>query len=507
MSFEPVFEEIKTEEKLALKRSQAVVEARLVPPDGITVKKVLSVSCDSSVGAAEVFAGEARYNGKVDFTVLYVGSDGETSVMETRAEFTDKIVDERITGRINPFFLSGILDVDASKSTETEIRPACVVEIVLMGDEEREAECLSACSAEVYTKEEKIEYLKSVSSGKKTVTVKSSCENVGIEKLLKSRVSPIIKKISAFTDAILVEGEVITTLVGTGSNGSLCEKVFRTEFSEEFEAPDARSGDHAIACVSAASLSVRGISEDGAVTYETETELNFGWTVFTGVTVGVVTDTFCMRKETVMTRTSAEICKKMSYATFTETVSGNVTLDIGNPPVDNILCFDAVRVNVTGCYAQDGRITVEGILSGCVVYYSDEADEDCSVTVEIPFSVTENADVNENCTLFVNACVCERSLRARRANEITVKAEVFFGAVIGEMSRCAYISGLSEGAEKEVNTAALTVHMAAKGEGLWDVAKSTGFSPEEITAQNPDITLPFKGGERILMYRNVNSDN
>ena len=53
------------------------------------------------------------------------------------------------------------------------------------------------------------------------------------------------------------------------------------------------------------------------------------------------------------------------------------------------------------------------------------------------------------------------------------------------------------------NTAAVSVHIAIAGEGLWDIAKKTGCSPEEIMADNPALELPLKGGERILVYRNI----
>ena len=57
--------------------------------------------------------------------------------------------------------------------------------------------------------------------------------------------------------------------------------------------------------------------------------------------------------------------------------------------------------------------------------------------------------------------------------------------------------------EKSENSAALTVHLAAKGEGIWEVAKSAGCPPDDIMRQNPDLTLPLQGGERILIYRSV----
>ena len=73
-----------------------------------------------------------------------------------------------------------------------------------------------------------------------------------------------------------------------------------------------------------------------------------------------------------------------------------------------------------------------------------------------------------------------------------------------------YLAGLAanrreigENGEKSENSAALTVHLAAKGEGIWEVAKSAGCPPDDIMRQNPALTLPLQGGERILIYRSV----
>ena len=76
MAFEPVFEVVKINSKRRLAKTQAVVEAKLLPAPNTVIARVLSITADSVIGASEVFTGEIRYNGRVNFKVLFVDVDG-----------------------------------------------------------------------------------------------------------------------------------------------------------------------------------------------------------------------------------------------------------------------------------------------------------------------------------------------------------------------------------------------------------------------------------------------
>lgn len=136
-------------------------------PDGTEVKKVLSVSAECYAATTEVFAGEARFSGTCSVLVVYEDKNGEKGTLSTDAEFSDRLTDERINGKINPFLYAAVIDTDASESTETEICPSIVVEITLVGSVEKQIDYLASCAPGVYTKEEKTEYLKSVACAKK----------------------------------------------------------------------------------------------------------------------------------------------------------------------------------------------------------------------------------------------------------------------------------------------------------------------------------------------------
>ena len=56
---------------------------------------------------------------------------------------------------------------------------------------------------------------------------------------------------------------------------------------------------------------------------------------------------------------------------------------------------------------------------------------------------------------------------------------------------------------RELPSSAISIHIAKSGETLWDVAKALGSTPELVMLQNPDITLPLSGGERVIVYRHL----
>ncbi len=507
MAFEPVYDEIKTEERNWLCRSQAVVEAKMIPSPDVSIAKVLSVECKSSISAAEVFAGEARYNGKVDFSALFLDGNGVPRVMEYQAEFTDKITDEKINGGIKPCFTASVLDVDIASAGSNEIKPACVVEITLVADCSKQIKCLTSCGESVYAKNDKTDYFKLVCSERKIVTVTDSVANVKFERILKSGGVAVIKRVSALNDSIMIEGELITRLIGVREDGTLGEQTFTSPIGEELPAAEARSGDEVTVLVGEVKTLTRVVTEENSTTAETESAFEISYAVYSRRSVDMITDMFSTKKETVCRVENKDVCGGMNDSRFCETIGGNVTLDVSSPPVDGVLCADAFKASVTSVSAGENRITVEGIVSGNIVYYSAEAASACSVGVEIPFSVTENCDVAEDYSVNASACVSDVKVRARRDSEIEIKAEVCFSTYSYCKKVVPCIVECSEGKEKPCEGSAITVRVASKGESLWDIAKATGTAPERIIAQNPDTALPLSGGERILIYRNLSDEN
>ena len=144
MAFEPVYDVVRLSSRKKVASAQAVTEARLLPAPGTVIARVLSITATSKVGASEVFAGEARYGGRVDFTVLFVDVDGKNHSITHSAEFSDKIESPLVTADMKADFTSEVLDTDVVNVSSGEIKLAAVVEIRLDADESVEIRSLSA---------------------------------------------------------------------------------------------------------------------------------------------------------------------------------------------------------------------------------------------------------------------------------------------------------------------------------------------------------------------------
>ena len=55
--------------------------------------------------------------------------------------------------------------------------------------------------------------------------------------------------------------------------------------------------------------------------------------------------------------------------------------------------------------------------------------------------------------------------------------------------------------EKVKNDAVISVYLVGEGETLFDCAKALGSDEEELLALNPELDLPLKVGDKVLLYR------
>ena len=63
------------------------------------------------------------------------------------------------------------------------------------------------------------------------------------------------------------------------------------------------------------------------------------------------------------------------------------------------------------------------------------------------------------------------------------------------------VEDMEEGAAKEDDNIAISLYIAKEGESLWDVAKMLSTDEKTLMQLNPDIKLPLRSGDKILLYR------
>lgn len=502
MAFEPVYDVVRLSSRKKVASAQAVTEARLLPAPGTVIARVLSITATSKVGASEVFAGEARYGGRVDFTVLFVDVDGKNHSITHSAEFSDKIESPLVTADMKADFTSEVLDTDVVNVSSGEIKLAAVVEIRLDADESVEIRYLSSGGAGVYGSGEELEYSVYKAGGTGTANLSSTIADVKIVDILACEYRAIVTTRTAGMDSVTINGLIIGDILGETEDGLAAS--YRTEipFSEEFAADGASAGDIVIAraCVSG---TPRIETDDDGSAIISDYKLTIVYAVYGEAKTEVVSDVFSATHELLVTSESATVCKPRLNTTVTDRVEGSVMLEVNMPIADNILGMTAQRVTVTNAAAAaDDEMLVEGVVGGNVIYYCAEANSENSVAVELPFSLKVAVPgLKEDDEVYARGEVISASLKIRRGNEIDVRAEVAFEVCAAASSTKCVITELTEGEARIIPTAAISVHVARPGESLWDVAKATGTTPEAVMAQNPDLELPLKGGERVIVYR------
>lgn len=65
------------------------------------------------------------------------------------------------------------------------------------------------------------------------------------------------------------------------------------------------------------------------------------------------------------------------------------------------------------------------------------------------------------------------------------------------------IKSLQEGEDKKVNTSAISVYVASRGDTLWDISKRLGVCEDDVLRTNKDLVFPLSGDERIVIYREL----
>ena len=503
MAFEPVFEMTKIESLKRLCSSQAVVEAKLLPSSGATIAKVLSIATDCVVSPSEVFAGEARYNGRVCFRVVFADGEGLNHSMDYNADFTDKLTCDKIVAGIRPVLSASILDTDVVSADEREIRLACVVEVNLDANIAESVNVLTSGGENIYTHDEKIEYTSLAWEGTDNFEVGDSMADVKCKEILLAEPRVILSSVRAGLDSVTVQGKVVCDLCCEDADGLIMSYRQTTPFAQEISAQGVKDEDFAIGYVSLLShkVALEESDESSSVTFEYSVSVTAK--AFSTRSVNAIVDAFSVTHELLLAGQSLEICRGTLCETFSDRVDGSVTLDINMPIADNILAVTGAKLNIASATAKDSKIVFEGVASCNVIYYGAEEGTSNCVAVELPFSLERAAQVNDGDVVLARGIITCVSAKIRRGNEIDIKADIEIETCVRSGDTKYVITELQLGEERELPTSAFSIHVAKSGETLWDVAKSLGTTPEIILTQNPKLSLPLSGGERVIAYRNL----
>ncbi len=499
MANEPIYDVASFDCKNKLCSAQTALETRLLPMGGVSISKVLSYSAESFVTATDVFTGEVRVSGRVTFKVLFLDGEGNVRAMDTTAEFTDKITDDAITGT-RPEVLSRILDIDIISLGTDEIKLAVIIEMDLFDNTSTRVKFLQYGGEDVYTQEDRITYTKLVSRVKDSFSLSDEVSVEG-DKILLVEPTIITLKATAGIDNVLVEGEVITNII-TEKEGELYFYRVLTPFANECVAEDCRNGYYAEATTQLKNIKAMLMMDEETAAATLDFEIEANGFVYTDDVVNPISDAFSITNEISLTTAEFPVITNKQQKTVFEKVEGSVTLDNDMPIADRIIACCGNKLTIANSYIADDRLVLEGTVKTAIIYYSAETGTKNSVDAELPFSITTMENLGGTIIAAFGE-VSEVIAKIRRGNEIDIKAEIAVTVLTVDTTQAKMVTDLQIGQPIEIPSAAISLHITRPKESLWDVAKALKTTPEMILLQNPDLELPLKGGERVIIYRQL----
>lgn len=478
---------IKSDELLCIARGQAVVEARQQSNDC----KILSASAWAVTTPNEIFAGEIRYIGKVTFDCLVL-VDNAIECITTVAEFSDKITAPEIYAGMNVTLIPEVINVEAT-TDGGGIKLVAVVDTTAMALLSHEYSCLSVPDEGIYAEKRGIEYATACAQIAETVYVTDSVAAGSAADVLCAKSRVAVSGVDVAADEIKVNGTVHTDVVLRMDDGTVSGIKIATPFVKSVTSPGIADGD--TACATANVVEVSATCVDGRI--ETSTTLSLSAVVFGGRSAEAVVDVFCSDYEIEPASVSLDAMRIEPVKIVTDTVDGQVSIPSDKPAADNVACITGVFVTLSDVKTE-GKITVEGLVGGDIVYYNAEHNTYDSLAFRLPFSLPLSVHTDMK-NIRATATVTDINVRVRRESVFDIKAEVAFALEMTDKSKCTAIENVKLGEMLPRPDATVIVHIARPGETLWQAAKALGCSPDSVEKQNA-CSAPYAGGERLVNF-------
>jgi len=315
-------------------------------------------------------------------------------------------------------------------------------------------------------------------------------------KVLLAERQAVVSYIRWDEDVVSVFGNIYTSVTYQRDIDDLDCIIVDTPFEEEILAKGVDKS-----CLATAVARVKNtrlhteLSESEKIngfTLEMQTEVSTS--VCCEKTLGVVTDAFSHEYETDVYSSAYDCISSQKYTTHFCKVDGSIDAE----EVEEVLCVTNARAIVVGCTPVDDKVSIEGLLTGTVIYGYD--DKMSSLPFDIPFVTLASQACNFACEV-ANTAIAKISARKTRGS-INIEAGLKFGINYFDSKKVRAVDNVVL-LEPRQNDCAIEVLVGKKGMTEWDMQKYLGMSKEDIYACNPGITLPLKEDKNVIIYRKI----
>lgn len=460
-------------------------------PRGVDgVMRVLSLSVDGKALSHAVNDGFVDVNGRAEFKLIYLDLDSAVCSANYNADFSvrldgdvtreDKVdvcikVVEWSVSSSDALTISAVVKVDGNVTKTMPLN-------ILTGAED------SFVTTDILT----IPTLVATTSYSFPVDEETTVHEV--QKVLSLDTKCSLTSAKA-TDKVLDLSVDTVAIVTYLEDGIIRTATFNVASAESVSIEDLCEGDivKVTPYVKSGRIVLHGVTGENILRFEGEIGVNIDATRLEEIEA--VKDIFSLTHHTTTTNENTALTYFVGSGYYTEKIQGETTLPRGEDTA--LIGVPANTVFIAKTLCDDG-LTVEGVATTEIIYSS--GDELYSARAEIPYSVRLDGDFSD--TVKARATVIDSSVKIK-GDKAEITLTIAFNTKCYVTDQINYISAVELGEEREVNRSGLSIYVANDGDTPWDVCKALTATPEQILAQNPNVTYPLKYGDKIIYFRRI----
>lgn len=468
------------------------------------VVKILSVSSCFYVDNNELLMGEINYSGNLLTNVIYLKDDGCMEELQASTTFNGKFENAKINVNGAIRLIPNVISSEIEKINNDLARVKTTIEISFHNLENQDIQIYAGGDDDIFVMQSEIPLQNFINKNCSTFTQPIILDSkLPIDKVLSVYTGAIINKVNSLDSLIIFEGQIFArALVTTNEERPLLIALSNFEnFREEIEDGNAKKDSliEAYTQVVCENVESKIMEENNSV--EISVPVKICYEIYENKNVTVITDAYATKNEIALTTSGFQSTEILGNENFDFKIDGNVTLDESLPRIDKILAVDGSYITLTNVAYENRELLLEGILHTTIIYLNDNENTINSIEAEIPFSQTERTSIDDqDLNVKVETILYDVDAIAKRGREIFIDGKIKVGAWFNKTVPNAVISDIVRGESIETSTSAIEIYYATPGQTIWDIAKDLKVSQDVIKAQNPNLTEPLSGGEKVIYY-------
>ena len=466
--------------------NQSLIECRFPGAEMATVLAVQARVVESECVCVD---GEVKYNGKLLLGVVYEDVNKHICRAERGAEFFHKASNELITPAC---FAKGVFNAwhTSSRREGASAYVSVVVGARIQIYTQAEAEYLSGGEGVILKKEGQPFVQVSAVSG--AIEETDDFEMRGVVDVLLHEEKAWVTACKARLGEIEIEGEICYDVCTLKEDGGVdrYEKILPVKMSLPCEEAQIGDGAKAALEVRNASVSVTIGEEEDKAEIAFSCSVHADCILYKKEWVEMATDAFCPTQKLALTYKN-EVGRYLTEQKIEQTrVAGTAAVGFAEEGWSLYCVFlPTVELSKKGS-------TTEGVLEATALLKSTEGGYKVT-TLSLPFALDLPLQKEEEASCVVTGL----SVKNFGKDGAQVEGLLQTSVCVFEKVEATFVTQADEGEEIKEKDCAITIFVPKKGDGVWEVAKKMGVSPQEVEKCNPDVKFPIVEGERIVVYR------